>query len=293
MPVFPDYDEPLFRPPSEAEALILQVTIGCSNNTCTFCEMYATKRFRTRPIEEIVRDIEAARCLWPHPKKIFLADGDAMALSASRLVEVCALLRVAFGGGPRISAYAAPGNILAKTDEDLGAIRAAGLALAYVGVESGSDAVLARVQKGATAAEIEASIVRLNRAGIATSVTWILGLGGRCLSEEHARETAALLSRCAPTYVSALTLMLPCGPERLLRHFPEWEPIDPRETLLELRQFAEAYSGPPTIFRSNHASNYLPLKAVLPEEKGRLIAVIDEAMAHPEEALRPEWMRGL
>lgn len=287
------YDEPVFRPPSEANSLILQVTIGCSNNRCTFCDMYASKKFRTRSFEEISRDIEIASRAWPRPPKIFLADGDALVLPASRLIEICKLLREKFGDGIRISAYASPQNLLAKKPQDLRAIRSAGISLLYYGVESGSDFVLERIQKGATGGEIMEGLQKATNAGFETSVTWILGLGGKKYSEDHARATARLLSDCHATYVSALTLMLPFGANRIRKNFSDWEEIDAVQSLKELKIFSNEYNGPKTIFRSNHASNYLPIKATLPDDKQRLDELIDRAIADPDGFLKPEWMRAL
>ena len=288
-----NYDEPVFRPPSEAGSLIIQATIGCSNNRCTFCEMYTTKLFRTRSIEDISADLKTAAQIWPNPAKIFLADGDALVLSTKRLVEICGVISQTFRNKPRISAYASPQNLAAKTLEELKAIREAGISLIYYGVESGCDEVLKRVRKGATAEELGSGLIKASKTGLDTSVTWILGLGGKRFSHDHALDTATLLSKCGPTYTSALTLMLPCGEGRLKKDFPEWEEISPVESLMELKLFAQNYKGPTTIFRSNHASNYLPLKANLPNDKDALIAIIDEAIQNPEETLKPEWLRAL
>jgi len=293
MCAFLHYDEPLYRPPSEAESIIIQVTIGCSNNQCAFCEMYTAKKFRVRSAEEISKDIEAAARLWHDPQKIFLADGDALVLPAKKLLNICELLHKHFSHKPRISTYATPNNLLVKSPKDLKDIQSAGISLLYIGVESGSDLVLDRVHKGATAKEIETAIIKAREAEFETSVTWILGLGGKKYSHEHTRETAKVISRCGPTYTSALTLMLPNGEDRIKKHFPEWEVISPVETLQELKIFAQNYNGSPTIFRSNHASNYLPIKATLPNDRDKLITLLDKAMKNPEEFLRPEWSRGL
>lgn len=287
------YDEPLFRPPSEADALIIQATLGCSHNRCRFCEMYPAKRFRARPIEEVFQDIRTAARLFPEPEKVFLADGDAMVLPARTLIEICRAVFVSFPSRPRISAYASPQNMNAKSPKDLKAIRGAGISLLYYGVESGSDTVLLRVRKGATASEIERGLVKMHEAEFSSSVTWIIGLGGRRFSDEHARATAALLTKCSPTFTSALTLMLPAGPGRLQRDFPEWEGLSALETLEELKVFVRSYDGAPTIFRSNHASNYLSLKATLPADRERLISAINRALDRPQEMLRPESFRAL
>lgn len=288
-----EYNEPVYRPPSEADSLILQVTFGCSNNRCAFCDMYSSKKFRVRPVEDVKKDIHAAAKIWPDPEKIFLADGDALVLTAAKLLEICDLLHANFRGKPRLSLYATPQNLVSKSPEDLAAIRRAGISLVYVGVESGSDLILEKVRKGASSKEIETALGKAADAGFETSITWILGLGGKKYSKEHARDTAFLLSKCRSKYISALTLMLPCGDARLKENFPEWEPIDPIESLEELKIFTETYAGPRAIFRSNHASNYLPIKANLPDDKAKLISLIDEAIKHPDEYLKAEWLRGL
>lgn len=275
-----EYDEPVFRPPSEADSLIIQATIGCSHNGCTFCEMYKTKKFRARNISEIESDLKISAEDWPNPKKIFLADGDAFVLSTNKLKNICEAIYKYFPHRPRISAYATPGNILQKTPEELKEARKAGISLLYYGVESGNNAVLKKVCKGATPEEIARGILMAQEAGFDISVTWILGLGGKKLSREHALDTAKLLSKTGARYISALTLM------------PESE-LSAVESLRELRIFVENYSGPKTTFRSNHASNYLAIKGELPDEKDKILKLVDNAISNPEHFIRPEWARGL
>lgn len=288
-----DYDEPLFRPPSEAYSFILQATIGCSHNGCTFCEMYKTKKFRTRSLEEIEADIKKMSSVNKSLEKVFIADGDPFVLSADKLARVCELINKYFDGRPRISTYASPQNILAKTDAELKKVRDAGISLLYYGLESGSDLVLKKVNKGASAKEQEQAIKRAGRAGFDISLTWILGLGGRKYSKEHATATARLLNNAPAQYVSALTLMLPAGDSRIKKTFPEWEELTPIEALQELKVFVEEYKVNDTIFRSNHASNYLSIKGRLPQDGVKILKAIDKAIASPEDFIRPDWARGL
>jgi len=288
-----DYDEPVFRPPSEASSFILQVSLGCSHNKCAFCEMYQSKRFRARSLDEIVEDISAVYGTGLEPAKVFLADGDAMALSANRLEEICHAIMKCSSKRPRISAYATPQNILKKSEDELNRIRSAGISLLYYGVESGNDGILTKVSKGATADEVKAGILKGKKAGFDLSVTWILGLGGTRYSKEHIRDTARLLSEASPKYISALTLMLPMGPDRFKGAYPEWETMSAVRSLGELKEFAQQYDGDEAIFRSNHASNYLPIRGNIPRDKESIIQLLDEALANPDEFIRPEWSRGL
>lgn len=288
-----NYNEPLYRPPSEANSLILQVTIGCSHNKCLFCEMYKTKKFKTRPVEDIEQDIKTAAKIWPDPEKIFLADGDSLVLPAAKLKKICEAIYNYFPHKPRISAYASPQNILVKSTNDLKTIRTAGISLLYYGVESGNDTILKKISKGATALKIKEGLSKAHLAGFDMSATWILGLGGKKYSKDHARDTARILSTAGPKYTSALTLIFTDTSDHFRLKFPEWIELSAVETLEELKSFVELYDGKPTIFRSNHASNYLSIKGTLPADKDRIVKLLQQAIDNPLQAIRPEWSRGL
>jgi radical SAM superfamily enzyme YgiQ (UPF0313 family) len=202
------YEEPVYRPPSEAPSLILQATIGCSHNGCRFCHMYKEKTFRARPWHELEADIGYASGRWPGTKRIFLADGDAFVLTTARLERILEALRVAFPALQRVTAYATPQNLLAKEVEEMKRLRELGLTILYYGVESGDPDMLRSIGKGATPDEMAEGCRRASEAGLKLSVTVILGLAGKSGSMRHARMTAELLNRIQPRYLSALTLML-------------------------------------------------------------------------------------
>ena len=289
------YDMPLFRPPSEGDNLIVQATLGCSFNQCSFCSMYKSKRFVARPLEQVFAHIDALARMDPTAHRVFLADGDALALPTEALEAIAAKLAATFPGLQRISAYATPGNLLRKTADELARLKAAKLSLVYLGVESGSREVLRRISKGATADGMVEALDKARSAGIKVSATVILGLGGKRLAEEHAEATAALINRAPPTYLSTLqlTLMEDAAPNFLARWEGGFVPQDDTGVLIEQRRLLAALDPPhPVIFRSNHASNCLPLAGTLPRDKARLLAQVDGALAGTN-ALRPEWLRGL
>jgi radical SAM superfamily enzyme YgiQ (UPF0313 family) len=268
----------VFRPPSEAKSLILRVTVGCSHNACTFCGMYREVRFRPRPAEEVAALIATAARHWPETRRIFLGDGNALALGADRLLAILADLRAAFPKLARVTCYGGPQDILRKTPGELAALKAAGLQIIYLGVESGDDEVLASVCKGATAAEMIAAGRRVLDAGVKLSVMVILGLGGADHSREHALGTARVVSAISPTMLSALTLMLHEGtPLRAAADRGGFQPLSPYGLLQELKLMMEHVDvTSPCIFRSNHVSNFLPLAGTLPHDKTKLLADIGE-----------------
>jgi radical SAM superfamily enzyme YgiQ (UPF0313 family) len=287
------YEGNVFRPPSEAESLLLQVTIGCSHNRCSFCAMYRDKRFRVRPVADVREDIRLAREWYgPEVRRAFLCDGDAMVLPTAHLLEVLTALRQAFPELARVGIYANARDILKKPDDDLRALAAAGLSIFYLGMESGSDAILRRVDKGATAAEMVAAVRQGMAAGMKASVIYLLGLGGRRDWQENAVESARAASQMNPSYLSALTVTVVEGTplaDELDRG--EFELPDPAEFARELRLFLEKVDVSATVFRSNHASNYVPLAGRLPRDKPRLLAELDDALkAH---RFKPEYLRGL
>ncbi len=287
------YEGNIFRPPSEADSLLVQATVGCSHNRCTFCAMYRDKRFRVRPLEDVREDIRLAReYCGPGVRRAFLCDGDAMVLPARHLLEILAALKAAFPELGRVGIYANARDILKKTDEELRALVAAGLGIFYLGMESGSDAVLERIDKGATAAEMVAAVQKAMAAGMKSSVIYLLGLGGRRDWREHALASARAVSAMNPTFLSALTLTVIEGTplaDEMARG--EFELPDPAEFALELRLFLEHVDVRATVFRSNHASNYVPLAGRLPRDKQRLIAELDAAVR--DHRFRPEYLRGL
>jgi radical SAM superfamily enzyme YgiQ (UPF0313 family) len=289
------YHGTVVRPPSEADSYILQVTYGCSHNRCTFCGTYRDKPFRVRPVEAVLEDVALAKALAPDTRRVFLADGNALVLDAGRLVAVLEALASALPRLRRVGIYANARDILGKTDAELAALHQRKLEIVYLGLESGSDEVLRRVCKEATAAEMIDAVHKLKRAGIRTSVIAILGLGGRELSVPHAQATGRVASAMDPEYLSLLTLMLVPG-TALYRQWQSdaFQVPEPAELLQELRQVVAGLDGlSRCVFRTNHASNYLPLAGTLSRDKDSLLAAIDGALGRGRAALRPEAWRAL
>jgi radical SAM superfamily enzyme YgiQ (UPF0313 family) len=292
------YIEPVFRPPSEANSLILQVTNGCSWNRCTFCEMYTQpqKRFRLKPQEEIERELAAIARSGPAPRRIFLADGDAMTLSFRRLKLILEAIRRFLPGTQRVSSYCLPRNLRSKTVDQLAELRALGLELFYVGCESGDDLVLERVNKGENFDSSLAALNKIKDAGAKSSVMILNGLGGQRYSEQHAVNSARLMTAAQPEFLSTLVVSFPMGEKRYQAGFGgEYEPLDQpglfREMLLLLENLELEDN---TVFRSDHASNYLVLKGTLSRDRGRLLQTVHAALERPGTVpLRPEWARGL
>jgi radical SAM superfamily enzyme YgiQ (UPF0313 family) len=288
------YTGMVIRPPSEASSYILQVTYGCSHNKCTFCGTYLDKPFSVRHEREVFEDIDVATHVIPETRRVFLADGDAMVLSTRRLMRILEALRRAFPRLERVGIYANARDILRKPIEDLTTLKEHGLGIAYIGLESGSDEVLERVHKGANADDMVEAVQRLKRAGIAASVIAILGLAGPGGSAEHAAATASVVRRMDPDYFAMLTLMLVPGTPL----HQEWQNgifklMDPDAMLAELRAVIADLKGlTHCVFRTNHASNYLPLGGTLSRDRDRLLLTIDAALKGGEEVLRPEsWRR--
>ena len=285
----------VIRPPSEADSYILQVTYGCSHNRCTFCGTYLDKPFQPRPMDEVLEDIALAQERMPDTRRVFLADGNGLVLSAERLVAILDALLSGFPLLRRVGIYASARDILGKSDADLAMFQQRKLEIVYLGLESGSDEVLRRCHKGITAAEMVEAVHKLKRVGMRTSVIAILGLGGTELSAQHAEETGRVVRAMDPEYLSMLTLMLVPGTE-LQRQWRSgtFDLPEPAGLLLELRQVIAHLDGlSRCIFRTNHASNYLPLAGTLSRDKARLLAAIDEALARGRPALRPEAWRAL
>ena len=291
------YIEPVFRPPSEADSLILPITNGCSWNQCTFCEMYTApqKKFALRDEDETLESIRRLGDLYGgHVQRVFLGDGDAMALSTRRLMAVLEAIRSHLPGVRRISSYCLPRNVRSKSVADLTGLREAGLSLAYVGAESGDDEVLRKVNKGETFESTRDALDKLGAAGITRSVMLLNGLGGPTLSRAHAENSARLANATQPEFLATLVVSFPQGEARFRADFPEWEPLDLPALFREMETFLQALELRRTVFRSDHASNWLVLKGTLGAEKERLLAQVRAAIAAPEAArLRPAWARGL
>ncbi|MFQ5636118.1 MAG: radical SAM protein [Gammaproteobacteria bacterium] len=291
------YIEPLYRPPSEARSLILQVTNGCSWNRCTFCEMYAQpqKKFRFKPPEEIDREIAQIGASGVPLRRIFLADGDAMTLSYRRLRLIMESINRHLPDVQRVASYCLPRNIRNKTVDELGELRDLGLELLYVGCESGDDLVLDRVSKGETYDSSLAALRKIKAAGAKSSVMILNGMGGKRYSKQHAQNSARLMSEAQPEYLSTLVVSFPLGDRRYRAGFHgEFEPLDQRELFREMQWLIEGLELDSTIFRSDHASNYLVLKGTLGRDKQKLLDTVRAAIERPGSvALRPEWQRGL
>ena len=289
------YEGTVIRPPSEADSYILQVTYGCSHNLCSFCGTYLDKPFQVRPVDEVLEDIELARQVAPRLAESSWPMATPLVLSNRRLVPVFDALSAAFPELRRVGVYANARDLLNKSRDELALLREKGLYIAYLGLESGSDQVLQRINKGITAAEMIEAAQHAREAGIRVSVIGLLGLGGVELSAEHAEATGRVVSAMDPPYLSLLTLMLVPGTP-LHRQWKEgtFQLPEPEALLDELRQILLHTDGlTRCIFRTNHASNYVPLAGTLARDKDRLLTTLDEALARGRSAMRPEYRRGL
>jgi radical SAM superfamily enzyme YgiQ (UPF0313 family) len=287
------YHYPLYRPPSEAESVIFQVTLGCSFNKCSFCNMYRTKEYAERPWEEIKSEIDMMAKMYPDTRRVFLADGDALNLPKERMVEILKYLRANFPRLERISCYAMPKNILQKKDDELREIRAAGLHMMYVGIESGNDIILKKVTKGATYKTILQACQKVKHHGYILSCMIILGLGGKKYTREHIADTARILSETSPDYVGALTLYLEEGIYReFMNKFAEpFVALDDLDVLDELeRLIADFKPNRQVIFRANHASNVYSIAGTMPGDRENLLALIERLKSHPD-MLKPKFLR--
>lgn len=288
------YEGTIYRPPSEAKSLILQISVGCKHNACTFCTMYKDKKFRIKSWAEINEIIRAACIQDPETERIFLADGDAIALDTPLLTDILDQLYAGFPRLKRVGIYGGPKDILAKSPQELADLKAHGLNIVYLGVESGNEDVLQAVRKGVTAAEMIAAGQKAKASGLILSCTIIIGLGGKALSQAHAVDTARVISAIDPEYLGALTLMLDADAP-LLKAINEgsFQVLNPFEALAELRTLLAALKVSHCVFRSNHASNYLPLRATLPEDREKLLETMDQVINNRSaDQLRPEYWRG-
>lgn len=289
------YEGTVYRPPSEADSLILQATIGCSYNECSFCGMYRDKRFRMRRIEEIREEIDRVRERAPGVRKVFLADGDALIAPPKYLHDVLDALRAAFPDLRRVSCYASPQALDVRTVGQMTALREAGLTQYYLGVESGHDEVLRRLVKGVDAETMIRVARKPAEAGVKLSTMILLGAGGPALSLDHARESARVINAIRPRFVSTLVVTpvegTPLFDEAMRGEFEEMEPV---AVTRELRAFVAGLDLDGTIFRANHASNWLPIGGTLPKDKAAILAAIDSVLANPDDApFVPDAWRGL
>ena len=292
-----DYIEPVFRPPSEANSLILQVTNGCSWNRCSFCDMYTQphKKFRPKPLEQIEQELKQITAAGQHYRRIFLADGDAMSLSFRRLQAIMALIRHYLPDTQRVSSYCLPRNLLNKTCAQLVQLNEMGLSLLYVGCETGDDLLLQKINKGETFASSLSALQSIKSAGMKSSVMILNGLGGSRYSEQHAINSALLMNQAQPDYLATLVVSFYQGEERFQQAFGgDFVALQPLQLFTEMQLLMQTLALQKTIFRSDHASNYLVLKGVLGRDREKLLTQIELAIQqHPSVQLREEWQRSL
>mgnify|MGYP000960407176 FL=1 len=286
------YEGIVYRPPSEARSLIIQLTIGCARNTCTFCTMYKEKNFRIRKLEDVVRDLKESRDTYSYVRRIFLADGDALIVKTPDLLYILSEIRRLFPECERVTSYGAPADVLLKTPEELLQLHKAGLEMVYIGAESGDNEVLKNIRKGVTAEETVEACLKLKKAGIKVSMMLISGMGSRVRSKEHALASAKITSLIKPEYVSFLTLRVyPGTPLYDQVKSGEFQRMSPMELLDELKLFLKNVDSEGSVFRSNHASNYVDLGGDLNRDIPRMLAQIEEAQADHD--FKPDFMRGL
>lgn len=287
------YDGTIFRPPSEANSILLQVTTGCSHNKCTFCGMYKNSRFSIKHDDIIMSDIDFAAQHFGHQQRLFLCDGDALILPQDRLLKILATIRTKLPWVHRVGTYANTKSISRKSRTELEELRKSGLTIAYMGLESGDDVTLKQMRKGADAELMTTMGKKIRSAGIKLSVTVLLGIAQKQRSFIHARETGRVLSAIDPEYIGALSLMLTPG-TKLYNQWCEgkWHQPEPEELLAELGQMIACTELSNGYFHANHASNYLPIKAKLPQDKKTTLAHIEQAL-QGKISLKPEYMRAL
>ncbi|PIE02040.1 MAG: radical SAM protein [Acidobacteria bacterium] len=289
------YHQPLFRPPSEGRSLIFQVTLGCSWNRCAFCEMYTSKSFKVRSQEEVFSEIESMSSFAPHTERVFLADGNAMVLKTSRLLRILDKLKREFQKLRRVTAYALPSDVIRKTPDELKALYDAGLKMLYVGLESGDDELLGKINKSESQESSIEGCLLARKAGMKLSVMILNGLGGRELSYQHAVNSAQMVNKIQPEYLSTLVLSFPLGLDHFLRRYKgRFTPLNTIGLIEEMGSFISCLELEQSVFRSDHASNYLVLKGQLNRDKEVLLSQINRTLTNPENAgLRKEWQRGL
>jgi radical SAM superfamily enzyme YgiQ (UPF0313 family) len=288
-----NYAEPVYRPPSEAKSLIFQVTLGCSFNQCSFCDMYRNKKYSEKTWDEVKAEIDLMAKQLPDTTRIFLADGDAINISTDYMVQIVEYLYNSFPKLERVSCYTMPMNLLKKTPEELKKMREAGLKMLYLGIESGSDIILKKITKGATAETIIRACRKAIETGFTLSCIIILGLGGKTHSKEHIKETARVVSASSPHYLGTLTLILETGvkQEFLTKFGEEFHPINDEEALIELHDLVEQIDvKEKMLFRANHGSNAYNIAGTFPDEKNTMLEKISWLKEHPEN-IRPEGFR--
>ena len=288
-----NYAEPVYRPPSEAKSLIFQVTLGCSFNQCSFCDMYRNKEYSEKTWDEVKAEIDLMAKQLPDTTRIFLADGDAINISTDYMVQIVEYLYNSFPKLERVSCYTMPMNLLKKTPEELKKMREAGLKMLYLGIESGSDIILKKITKGATAETIIRACRKAIETGFTLSCIIILGLGGKTHSKEHIKETARVVSASSPHYLGTLTLILETGvkQEFLTKFGEEFRPISDEEALIELHNLVEQIDvKEKMLFRANHGSNAYNIAGTFPDEKNAMLEKISWLKEHPEN-VRPEGFR--
>ena len=288
-----NYEGTVYRPPSEAYSLIVQVTVGCSHNSCTFCNMYIDKKFRIRKKEEVLADFqEAYEYYGDNIRRIFLADGDALVVKTADLLDILQFIREKFPSTERVTSYGTPKDILRKSEEELKELSRAGLDMVYMGAESGDEVTLKAINKGVTAQEIIEAGQKLKRCGIKASITLISGLGGRARKVEHAVESAKLISAIVPEYVGFLTLMIdPATKIYSQIKSGEMELLKPDEVAEEMKLFLTHVDSPGTVFRSNHASNYIALGGTLNDDIPAMLHQLE--IAEQNSLYRSEYYRSL
>ena len=275
------YEGKLYRPPSEAYSLIIQATIGCSHNKCTFCSMYKEDKFRIRPTEEIIEDLILGRKYYKNVKRVFLADGDALIIKTEELIKILQAIKNIFPECERVGIYGSPKSILLKSKEELEELKGLGLGIVYLGLESGSDIVLKDIKKGVNSQEMIDAGNKIKASNIELSVTLISGIGGKKHSTIHAIESARVLNEMKPDYIGLLTLLLEEGTELYEDvQSGKFQLLSPIEVLLETKTLVENLEVENCIFRSNHASNYLPLRGTLMEDKELILVQIEEGLRY-------------
>lgn len=288
------YDYPLYRPPAEANNIIIQATYGCSYNNCSFCSMYVDKKFKIREIEDVYKEIDILASSFPNATKVFLADGDALALDNSYLVKLLKYLSSAFLRIRRVSLYASTQNILKKTNQELELLYQNNLKLIYFGIESGNNTILNKISKGVTQKQMIDSLNKVSKAKIKISATVILGIGGSVYSKEHINDTAFLVNNTTINYLSTLQLGLDDSiKDKFYKNFDDFKVMDDGEIMMEQKSFVELLN--PTnkvIFRSNHASNAFHLSGTLPKDKQKILNDINYALGIGEDAFVPKDYRG-
>ncbi len=288
-----EYEQPIYRPPGEWKSFLVQATIGCSHNGCTFCGMYKGKQFRVRPLDDILWDIRETAAFFNHFEKVFLCDGDAIAMDTEDLCTILAEIKKDFPKCRLISTYAGPKSTLSKSPEELKRLREAGLGRAYLGIETGMESLLKSTNKGVTRSEMLKAGLRLREAGIDLWGIILIGLGGKPLSMENARETARMINEMQPRHLSAMNYTPVEGTklgDQALRG--EFQVLNARESLLETAELISHLEVQGMHFTSDHASNYLPLKGTLNEDREKLLALIDGAISGSV-GIRSEGSRGL